>query len=68
MQPYGAALVTHLFSLPPSLWFFLCNLSLMPSLPDSHALSFLSPSALTGVPSTFTMVWTITKIHFEDYG
>ncbi|XP_014390385.1 PREDICTED: vasoactive intestinal polypeptide receptor 1 isoform X2 [Myotis brandtii] len=21
-----------------------------------------------GVPSTFTMVWTITKIHFEDYG
>ncbi|XP_069331676.1 vasoactive intestinal polypeptide receptor 1 isoform X4 [Eulemur rufifrons] len=21
-----------------------------------------------GVPSTFTMVWTITRIHFEDYG
>ncbi|XP_054339343.1 vasoactive intestinal polypeptide receptor 1 isoform X6 [Pongo pygmaeus] len=29
-----------------------------------------SPSGSTsgGVPSTFTMVWTIARIHFEDYG
>lgn len=27
-----------------------------------------SPSALTGVPSTFTVVWTIIRIHYEDYG
>ena len=49
-----------LFSL--YLWFFFLNLSLVPS------PLFLSPSALTGVPSTFTMVWTIIMIRFEDYG
>ncbi|XP_063559793.1 vasoactive intestinal polypeptide receptor 1 isoform X4 [Gorilla gorilla gorilla] len=28
-----------------------------------------SPSSLSGrVPSTFTIVWTIARIHFEDYG
>ncbi|XP_008949727.1 vasoactive intestinal polypeptide receptor 1 isoform X5 [Pan paniscus] len=30
--------------------------------------SSLSGSTSGGVPSTFTMVWTIARIHFEDYG
>ncbi|XP_018879084.1 vasoactive intestinal polypeptide receptor 1 isoform X3 [Gorilla gorilla gorilla] len=30
--------------------------------------SSLSGSTSGGVPSTFTIVWTIARIHFEDYG
>lgn len=50
-------------SLPP-LWFLLRS----PCVLCPHFLPFHSSSALTGVPSVFTMVWTIVRIHFEDFG
>lgn len=40
----------------------------MASIPASRALSFLSLSlALTGVPSTFIMVWTIIRIDLSRH-